>query len=237
MHEAANDIRVLFADPDPAMHSEFRGAIARSRFRIAADTATGRETVETHARMKPELAVISLVFPDLGGSTVVREILARDKEASIVVAYTLQAKHLAREAETAGAVVIKKPFQRDKLLEQMATALLGGGHPHRFSLRLQHPLTVHWKKPGLLSRRTSTVAHDISRTGLVLTLDEPLSQQQAIDLSIALPDGTSLDAMGVVMRVGRSSDGRRYNVGIAYMEISAEHRSRLRQFIIDSLVR
>jgi two-component system chemotaxis response regulator CheY len=237
MVELSGIVRVLLADPDPATHADFRAAIAGSRFRMDAEASIGREAVETYTRTRPDLTVLSLVFPDIGGTTVVREILARDKEAPLVVAYAIQAKHLAHEAETLGAVVIKKPFQRDKLLERMATALLGGGHPHRFSLRLQHPLPVHWKKPGLLSRRASTVTQDISQAGLSLILDEPLPQRQAIDVSIVMSGGAVLDTKGIVMRVGRTLDGRRYSVGIAFTEISTENRSRLRQYIIDALVK
>ncbi|MBI4229432.1 MAG: PilZ domain-containing protein [Planctomycetes bacterium] len=237
MVDTSGLIRVLLADPDPATHAEFRAAIAGSRFRVDAAASTGREAVETYARTRPDLAVVSLVFPDLGGTAVIREILARDKEALIVVAYAIQAKHLAREAETVGAIVVKKPFQRDKLLERMATALVGGGHHHRFSLRLQHPLPVNWKKPGLLSRRSSTVTRDISQAGLSLFLDEPLPARQALDLSIQMSDGPPLKTKGMVMGVDRSNDGKHYAVGIAFTEITQEDRTRLRQYIIDTLVK
>lgn len=237
--EANKWISVLFADPDPAMAAEFQAALHGSRFQVCGTSATGRGALEAYERLRPDIAVVGLVFPDLGGAAVVKEIIAGDAEAAIVVTYAIQAKHMAREAEIAGAVAVKKPFQRDKLLERMASALLGGrGQHNRFAMRLEQPLVVHWKPPGLLARRKTAVAANISQSGISLVTTEDLRERQTLDVEIEIPgQPPPVRVTTTVMKVRRGPDGKVTGAGLAFSQITEPDRLRIRKHILDSVVR
>ena len=98
-----------------------------------------------------------MAFPDVGGIQITKQLLEEDDNASVVVTYPVSAKHLATEAQRAGAFCVAKPFQRIKLLEKMAGAMLSSKTGFQRSyIRLEKPLITHWKRPGLLSRKLNT---------------------------------------------------------------------------------
>lgn len=85
---------------------------------IAGHATSGEDAIEKYKELKPDLVTMDLSMPGIGGMEAIRQIVASDLAAKIVVVSSLggsQDKLL--EALEAGALsVVSKPFDEDKAI-------------------------------------------------------------------------------------------------------------------------
>lgn len=51
---------------------------------MVGEAETGRQAIEEYERLKPDMVLMDIVMPDMGGLDAIREIRARDANACIV---------------------------------------------------------------------------------------------------------------------------------------------------------
>ncbi|MEW5944628.1 MAG: response regulator [bacterium] len=90
------------------------------RCKVVGAARTGEESVEMYKELMPDLVTMDLSMPGMGGMEAIRQIIAADPAAKIVVVSSMGgAQDTLLEALEAGALsVISKPFD-----EQKATAV------------------------------------------------------------------------------------------------------------------
>jgi DNA-binding NarL/FixJ family response regulator len=96
---------------------------------VVASASTGREGLEQYRRHQPDVMLIDLKMPEMGGGDAIRTIRAEFPSAKIIVASTDQGDEDIYRALEAGAVTY---LLKDALAEKMIGVIrevAGGGRP------------------------------------------------------------------------------------------------------------
>ncbi len=114
-------MRVLIADDEPIARQVLREHIESfPALEVAGEAGTGAETLACIFELKPDIVLLDLQMPELGGLGVVRSLRGNGSPAVIFV--TAYEKH-ALEAFEVGAIdYLLKPVRRDRLEKAIAKA-------------------------------------------------------------------------------------------------------------------
>jgi DNA-binding NarL/FixJ family response regulator len=139
--------RCLLADDHPALTVAVSTFLSESGFDIVGPVADGRRAVALAAETRPELALVDLRMPRLGGIELIRALLEVSPN-TLVAVYTADAdEHIAREVLDAGAVaLILKEAPLADLVRALEAALAGNCY-------LDPALTKSPTPSGTLTRR------------------------------------------------------------------------------------
>jgi DNA-binding NarL/FixJ family response regulator len=78
-------MRVLIADDHPLFRDGLRSLLEARGINVVAEARNGREAVEQAKRLKPDVALMDLNMPELGGLDATRLISAEQPEVKVVV--------------------------------------------------------------------------------------------------------------------------------------------------------
>jgi signal transduction histidine kinase/CheY-like chemotaxis protein len=97
-------IKVLVADDQPQFLRAARSVIERtSGFELVGEAASGEEALELAASLRPDLMVIDITMPGIGGIEAARRIISRQPDAVAVLVSTYREEDLPPTAHTCGA--------------------------------------------------------------------------------------------------------------------------------------
>jgi DNA-binding LytR/AlgR family response regulator len=123
-------MRVLIADDEPIARQILREHIdSLPSLEVAGEASTGAETLASIFELRPDIVLLDLQMPELGGLGVVRSL--RGAGAPAIIFVTAYEKH-ALEAFDVGAVdYLLKPVRRERLEKAIAKAArhLQASHP------------------------------------------------------------------------------------------------------------
>ncbi len=118
--------RILLVDDTSFMRRMLRDILAGAAFEIVGEARNGREAVELYGQLRPDLVVMDITMPEMDGIAAVREIVAADPSARIVMCSALGQDEPIMEALQAGARdFVLKPFVPGKVLEAVQKVLEG----------------------------------------------------------------------------------------------------------------
>lgn len=110
--------RVLIVDDAAFMRMMIRNILISGGYEVVGNAENGVEAVELYERLKPDLVTMDITMPEKDGITAVKEIIALDSEARIVMCSAMGQQALVIEAIQSGAKdFIVKPFRPDRVLE------------------------------------------------------------------------------------------------------------------------
>ncbi len=110
--------RVLIVDDAAFMRMMIRNILVSGGYEVVGNAENGVEAVELYERLKPDLVTMDITMPEKDGITAVKEIIALDSEAKIVMCSAMGQQALVIEAIQSGAKdFIVKPFRPDRVLE------------------------------------------------------------------------------------------------------------------------
>jgi CheY-like chemotaxis protein len=114
--------RVMTVEDDPIVRADLQLVLEEAGFGVCAGARDGIEAVALARLHAPDVIVLDLGLPRLGGVEATRQILS-ERDVPIV-ALTGRSTELGLEAVEAGAVtVIRKPFVEQELVDTVTTAL------------------------------------------------------------------------------------------------------------------
>jgi len=120
--------RVLVADDARFMRQLIRDIIEAEGFDVVGEAEDGRAVVEAFSKLQPDVVTMDVVMPKCSGIEAVKEILALDPGAKIVMVSALGQEQLVTEALEAGALdYVVKPFKPDAVLETLSKVIEKGG--------------------------------------------------------------------------------------------------------------
>ena len=122
-------IRVLIVD-DHAMVRKGLLAILKNHpeFELVGEARDGREAIECCGQLKPDVVLMDLVMPELGGVAATRAIHQRWPNIRVIALTSFQEKELVQDALQAGAIgYLLKNVSGDELAEAIRGA--HGGRP------------------------------------------------------------------------------------------------------------
>jgi two-component system, chemotaxis family, chemotaxis protein CheY len=124
---------LLVTDDAAIVREKIKEAARGAGWEIVGEARNGKEAVERYAELRPLAMTIDLVMPEYDGIYALREIIALDPNAKIIVVSALGQKNILKDAFKLGATdFIVKPFDKRTLtntLEQFVTAAAADAQP------------------------------------------------------------------------------------------------------------
>ena len=97
-------LRLLLVDDHAVMRSGLANMLnARAEFQVIAEAGNGREALELHKQHQPDLTLMDVVMPDLGGIACLRSIKEATPEALVLMLSSSELEHDIFQAMEAGA--------------------------------------------------------------------------------------------------------------------------------------
>ena len=116
--------RVLVVDDAVFMRKMVRDALTRGGHEVVGEGANGHEAVARYQELQPELTTLDITMPEKDGLTALKEIVAIDPEARVIICSALGQESKVLDAVKAGArEFVVKPFQPERILDAAAKAL------------------------------------------------------------------------------------------------------------------
>ena len=111
-------VSVLIVDDAVFMRNMIKDIFTSDEFEVVGEASNGIEAVERYAELRPQITTMDIVMPHKSGIEAVREIVAQDEGAKIIMCSALGQESMVMEAIEAGAAdFIVKPFKAEKVLE------------------------------------------------------------------------------------------------------------------------
>jgi DNA-binding NarL/FixJ family response regulator len=119
--------RVLLADDHAGILSALKRMLQPS-CEVVESVTDGIAAVEAAARLKPDVLVLDLAMPGMGGIDACRQIKQATPNVKVVILTANNDPDLKREAFSVGAsAFVLKKFMAEELLNAIRTAFLGDG--------------------------------------------------------------------------------------------------------------
>ena len=119
-------VEVLICDDAAFMRMMLKDILGKNGHEIVGEGTNGQEAVDQYKKLKPDLVTMDIVMPENTGIEAVREIVAEDSNAKVVMVSALGQNAMVKEAIEAGAKdFIVKPFQADKVIQTVENVLGG----------------------------------------------------------------------------------------------------------------
>jgi two-component system, chemotaxis family, chemotaxis protein CheY len=116
--------RVLIVDDAVVMRMMIKGILNKNGYEVVGEAQNGLEAVEKYRALIPDLVTMDMVMPEMDGIAAVKQIVAGDPNARIIMCTSMGQQALVVEAIQAGAKsFITKPFQPPKILETIQKVL------------------------------------------------------------------------------------------------------------------
>ena len=116
-------MRVLVVDDAAVMRAIVAVVLERHGFEVAGEAASAAEALAQYRALHPDVVILDVALPGTDGGTALREILAMDESARIVVCGSSDQRSLIDAALAAGALgYIAKPVQPQAAAEALRRA-------------------------------------------------------------------------------------------------------------------
>lgn len=109
--------RVLVVDDGPFMRTLIKGILTRNGYEIAGEAEDGVQGVDLYRELKPDLVTMDITMPNMNGLDALKNIIAQDPEASVVMVSAMGQEVYVKEAIRSGAKsFVVKPFDETTLM-------------------------------------------------------------------------------------------------------------------------
>ena len=127
MSNSSDPIRILIADDHPLLREGIESLVSKqSDMTVVAEASTGREAIELFRIHQPDVTLMDMRMPDLGGVDAMTEILRDSREAKFIVLSTYSGDVQILRALKAGArAYLLKGLLRKELLDTIRKVYAG----------------------------------------------------------------------------------------------------------------
>jgi two-component system chemotaxis response regulator CheY len=116
--------RVLIADDAAFMRMMIRNILTQNGHEVVGEAENGQEAVDRYSELRPDVTTMDITMPEKDGIAALKEIMATDPAARIVMCSALGQESKVIESIRSGARdFVVKPFQQDRVLAAVAKAL------------------------------------------------------------------------------------------------------------------
>lgn len=120
----ADTYRVLAVDGSEFARKVVASSLADSEFELVDCVAGGEDAVGRFKELEPDLILLDIVLPQQNGLEALKQILAHDPEARVVMVSSLGTDDAVTECLREGAkLFIQKPYEKGDLLAALRHAL------------------------------------------------------------------------------------------------------------------
>lgn len=119
-------LRVVLADDHAVLRSGLRRLLEAAGMHVVAEASNGEQAYQLFAQHAPDVLVMDLSMPGMGGIEALRRVLVRDTGARIVVFSMHESATFATQALRAGALgYVAKSAMAEDLIEAVSSAAAG----------------------------------------------------------------------------------------------------------------
>lgn len=116
--------RVLVVDDAAFMRKLVTDALSGGGHEVVGEAGNGAEAVARYQELRPDLTTLDITMPEKDGLEALREIIAIDPSAKVVMCSALGQESKVLESIKLGAKdFVVKPFQPDRVLSAVSKAL------------------------------------------------------------------------------------------------------------------
>ena len=116
--------RVLVVDDAAFMRKMVTDALSGGGHEIVGEAANGSEAVQRFQELRPDVMTLDITMPEKDGLAALKEIIAVDPGAKVVMCSALGQESKVLESIKLGAKdFVVKPFQADRVLSAIEKAL------------------------------------------------------------------------------------------------------------------
>jgi len=116
--------RVLVVDDAAFMRKVLGDALSSGGHEVVGEAGNGNEAVRLYQELKPDVATLDITMPEKDGMAALKEILAVDPGAKVIMCSALGQEGKVLESIKLGAKdFVVKPFQADRVLDAIGKAL------------------------------------------------------------------------------------------------------------------
>jgi two-component system, chemotaxis family, chemotaxis protein CheY len=116
--------RVLVVDDAAFMRKMVSDALTKGGHEVVGEAGNGVEAVAQYQVLKPEVTTLDITMPEKDGLSALKEIIAIDPAARVIMCSALGQESKVLESIKAGAKdFVVKPFQPDRVIEAVGKAL------------------------------------------------------------------------------------------------------------------
>ena len=116
--------RVLVVDDAAFMRKMVSDALTMGGHEVVGEAGNGVEAIASYQSLQPEVTTLDITMPEKDGITALKEIIALDPSARVVMCSALGQEAKVLESIKLGAKdFVVKPFQPDRVIEAVGKAL------------------------------------------------------------------------------------------------------------------
>ena len=116
--------RILVVDDAAFMRMMVRDMLKKIGHQVVGEAANGLQGVQMYKELKPDLVTMDVTMPEMDGVEAVKEIMAFDRDAKIIMISAMGQQAIVMDCIKAGAKdFIVKPFNIDRLEEAVKKVL------------------------------------------------------------------------------------------------------------------
>ncbi|MGE5329572.1 MAG: response regulator [Deltaproteobacteria bacterium] len=119
-------VKLLVVDDSLLIHKLITKAVESEGYEVCATAINGKQAVEFYEQYKPDIVTMDITMPVMGGIEATKKIREANPNANIVFFGSAIDKHVVEQASELGIkFYIDKPFEKEKLLSVLHSALTG----------------------------------------------------------------------------------------------------------------
>lgn len=112
--------KVLIIDDAQFMRLAIKNILVKHNFEVVAEAENGRVGLNKYKELRPDLVTMDITMPEMTGIEALKEIMAYDPEAKVVMVSAMGQEHMVMEAIQNGAKsFIVKPFREDHVIQTL----------------------------------------------------------------------------------------------------------------------
>jgi two-component system chemotaxis response regulator CheY len=116
--------RVLITDDAAFMRMMLRNILSQNGHDVVGEAEDAEQAIARHAELQPDVTTMDITMPGRDGISALRDILAADPAARVVMCSALGQEAKVIESIRSGAKdFVVKPFQQDRVLAAVEKAL------------------------------------------------------------------------------------------------------------------
>ena len=117
-------VKILITDDSAFMRKMLRNLLAKLKYTDILEAANGSECIEKLNTEKPDLLLLDIIMPDIGGADVLRELKKESPKTKVIIVSAVGQEAKIEECTHLGALAyIVKPFEEGKLQAAIKKAL------------------------------------------------------------------------------------------------------------------
>lgn len=116
---------ILIVDDAAFMRMMIKDIVTRNGYEVIGEAENGIQALEMYNKLKPDLVTMDITMPERDGISAVKDIIAADAHAKIIMCSAMGQQALVMDAIKAGAKdFLVKPFKADRVLHAIEKVLM-----------------------------------------------------------------------------------------------------------------